>query len=100
MHFDVTSLVNNVILPSCESTDIIGLEYLQEVTLWLYIPDCEARNLAIGYVAGSILSIILIESQVFIGMNTVIRKGLNVNRITERIESHEGFEKPALGFPT
>ena len=90
MGYDVTNLVNNVILPQAEPNDIIGMEYIKYVTIWSYLPTLEVMNLAIGYRTGAFLSIILLEGQVFIGTGSNYARGIrDVKRIAERIEAHE-----------
>ena len=93
MSFNVTELVNNVVLPQVESSDIIGLERINEVMTWLYLPYSEPLHLAIGYSCGAILSILLTEGCSFVGIADNNTNGVeeDVKRITERIKTHPSF---------
>ena len=92
MNHDVTNLVNNVILPQTEPDDIIGIEYIKYVSVWIYLPEIQVGELVSLYKAGAFHSLILIEGTVFAGTGSSKVEDIRyVERNIKRIKTHEIF---------
>lgn len=89
MPHDVTSLVNNIILPQTEPSDIIGIHNIHEVSHWMVVENTNAVNLATAYSTGGISTMILIEEIIFIGTPEIPRENIDVKGITERITAYK-----------
>ena len=92
MNHDVTNLVNNVILPQTEPDDIIGIEYIKYVSVWIYLPEIQVGELVSLYKAGAFHALILIEETVFAGTGSSKVEDIRyVERNIKRIKTHEIF---------
>ena len=92
MDYDFTNLVNNVIIPQTEPSDIIGIEYLKSVVTWFYLPNSHIDDLIISHRSGAFICIILVEGLVFVGTgSSKIEDKEYVERNIERLKAHEGF---------
>lgn len=92
MPYNVTSLVNNIVLPATEPSDIIGIDRLKDVVNWILIPNADPMNLAVAYSTGGVASLILVEDVIFVGTVQAQRDDIDVRTIAKRIEAHRGFE--------
>ena len=96
MQYNVTSLVNNVILPQTEPSDILGLERIQDVVSWIMLPTADPMNLAVAFAIGAIPTIIIIEGSTFIGTSyNKIGDNVDVKGIEQRLKANAGFEETA-----
>lgn len=92
MSHDVTNLVNNVILSQTEHDNIIGIEYIKYVSVWIYLPEIQVGELVSLYKAGAFHSLILIEGTVFAGTGSSKVEDIRyVERNIQRIKTHEIF---------
>ena len=90
--YNVTSLVNNIIIPETEPSDIIGIDSLKDVEHWIIVPNGYHIDLSFAYKIGNILSLILIEDVIFVGTDSNHRGELDVENIAKRIKAHRDSE--------
>jgi hypothetical protein len=89
--YNVTSLVNNIILPNTEPDDIIGSNNLSELTSWVIVTSVDADCIAHAYSVGSVSSIILIEGQTLLGFPAPKKATIDVKGIAERIRAYQNI---------
>ena len=87
MLYNVTSLVNSIILPTTEPSDIIGLLAINQVSEWYLAPEMQSSDAAQLHEWGIIPTIIMTEGCTFYGMEHSKGANTNVKRVTERLEA-------------
>jgi hypothetical protein len=96
MPYNVTSLVNNIILPATVEADIIGIERLNKIINWFILHKTDPLDLAVIYSVGGVDTLILVEDAVFIGTSKEQRGDIDVEGIAKRIEAHHNLERSTL----
>lgn len=84
---EVTNLVNDIVLSSVETDDIIGLNNIRNVKHWFIIDEIKPNVIAMLHDEGILPTLIITSGCIFAGSEHHFGATKNAKRIEERIET-------------
>lgn len=91
--FEMSELVNNVVLPTVETDAIIGLNNINKVKHWFYVPEYVDTQIAMLHMDGYIPTMILTDGCLFVGTKNHNGVTDEVKRIEQMLKANRSLEE-------
>lgn len=99
MLINITELVNDMILPSIESSDIVGLANISNVCEWYLIKDVSPALVATLHDAGVFPTLLLASGLLIAGSGYLFGDTENAKAVEEDIKARTFITEPPRGLP-